>query len=211
MAHVKICGLTDAAGMDAALTAGARWVGLVFFAKSPRHLGLERAAALADQARGRAEIVALSVDADEDLLGAIHARVKPDWIQLHGTESPQRVAAAKRFAGKGVIKAIPIARAQDFEILPAYELADWLLFDAKAPADGALPGGNGAAFDWHLLQGRAIAKPWMLAGGLTPETVAAAITESGARAVDVSTGVERALGLKDGDLIRRFIAAARAH
>jgi phosphoribosylanthranilate isomerase len=206
----KICGLTDRAGLEAALAGGARYIGLVFFAKSPRNVTLDQAAALAAQARGRAEIVAVTVDADEALLTQIAARVSPDWLQLHGEEPPGRMASLRRFAQKGLIKAIPIARSEDFASVGAYGDADWLLFDAKAPPSAALPGGNGAAFDWRLLQGRAITKPWFLSGGLNIETIATAISESGARTVDVSSGVETAPGLKNPDKITRFLAAVRA-
>jgi phosphoribosylanthranilate isomerase len=209
MAQVKICGLSTAAALDAALDHGARYVGLVFFPKSPRHLGFEQAAGLAHRARGRAEIVAVTVDAPDALLVDIAASVRPDFIQAHGAESPQRVTEIRRFSAKGVIKAVGIARAADLAEAAAFEAAaDMLLFDAKPPP-GGLPGGNAAAFDWQVLQGRRFSRPWLLSGGLTPENVAEAITASGAGAVDVSSGVETAPGLKDPNLIARFLAAAR--
>lgn len=211
MADAKICGITDEDGLAAALKGRARMIGLVFFPKSPRHLSLERATALAAIARGRAEIVAVTVDAEDGLLSAIQAAVRPDYIQFHGAETPARLDAAKRFAVKGAIKALPIARADDFAMVPAFaDVAEMFLFDAKAPAGAVLPGGNGAAFDWRLLAGRAIPRPWMLSGGLTPSTVKQAIAESGAKAVDVSSGVERAPGVKDPDAIAAFLAAAHA-
>lgn len=211
MIVTKICGLTDEASMTAALTGGAGFVGLVFFAKSPRHLSLERAAALATIARDRTAVVAVTVDADDEALAAIASTVRPDFIQCHGQETPARVAAVRRFARRGVIKALAIARADDFAPVPAFEaVADMLLFDAKAPAGAALPGGNGAAFDWPLLAGRRFAKPWFLSGGLTPETVKDAVAASGARWVDVSSGVERAPGVKEPSKIAAFLAAAHA-
>lgn len=185
-------------------------LGFVFYPKSPRHVSPEQAGWLAGAARGRAEIVAVTVDADESLLAHIRNAVNPDWVQLHGEESPAAAARAKAFARKGVIKALPIARAEDFASAEAYgPVVDMLLFDAKAPAGAALPGGNGAAFDWSLLHGRRMPKPWILSGGLTPENVCEAIAASGATAVDVSSGVERAPGLKDEARIAAFLAAAR--
>lgn len=210
MAQTKICGITDTAAMDAAITGGARFIGLVFFTKSPRHLSLESAAALAERARGRAEIVAVTVDADDALLGAIARAVRPDWVQAHGSEGPARVAELRRFAGRGVIKALGIARSEDLAQAAAFEpAADMLLFDAKAPP-GGLPGGNAAAFDWKILAGRRFSRPWLLSGGLTPENVAEAIAASEAALVDVSSGVESAPGLKDAVKIAEFLAAARA-
>lgn len=210
MAQTKICGITDATAMDVAINGGARFIGLVFFTKSPRHLSLESAATLAARARGRTEIVAVTVDADDALLGAIASAVRPDWVQAHGSETPTRTAALRRFAGKGVIKALGVARSEDLAHAAAFELAaDMLLFDAKAPL-GGLPGGNAAAFDWKILAGRRLSRPWFLSGGLTPENVAEAIAASGAALVDVSSGVESAPGLKDAVKIAEFLAAARA-
>ena len=211
MVEVKICGLTDIGGLDAALDGGARHVGLVFFPKSPRHLSLERAAALADRARGRAAIVAVTVNASADDLAALAARVAPDFIQFHGGESPARVAAMRPHARQGAIVALPIAGASDFAACEGYApVADLFLFDAKPPPGAALPGGNGAAFDWTLLAGRAFPRPWILSGGLHPGNVGAAIAASGARAVDVSSGVETAPGVKDQGKIRDFLTAAGA-
>ncbi|MBL8558362.1 MAG: phosphoribosylanthranilate isomerase [Hyphomonadaceae bacterium] len=210
MAETKICGLSDAEGMDAALTGGARYVGFVFFPKSPRHLSVEKAASLATPARGRADTVAVTVDADDDLLGAIARTLQPDWIQLHGAETPARAAAVRRYAGKGVIRAFGVARAADLTAIDAYtEAADAFLFDAKAPPEAALPGGNGAAFDWRILAGRSFARPWFLSGGLDADNVAEAIATSAARMVDVSSGVERAPGVKDPLRIEAFLAAAK--
>jgi phosphoribosylanthranilate isomerase len=208
---VKICGIKDMAALDAAIAADARWAGLVLAPKSPRFVSLEQAAALAARARGRIETVALLVDPDDAALEAVQARLAPDWIQLHGGESPQRTAFARRFARSGVIKALPIASGEDFAAAAVYApVADMLLFDAKAPPGADRTGGHGAAFDWRLLAGRAIPRPWMLAGGLTPENVAEAIALSQARAVDVSSGVEEAPGLKNANRIAAFARAARA-
>lgn len=211
MAEVKICGVTDDAALDAALRGGARFVGLVFFAKSPRNLSLDRAAALAARARGRVETVAVTVNADDEFLAALAQAVRPDFLQLHGSESPVRVAAARPFAQKGVIKALSVATAADLAEAAAYApVSDWLLFDAKAPPGAALPGGNGAAFDWTLLQGFKSPRPWLLSGGLDTENVARAIAAANAPAVDVSSGVESAPGVKDPSKILAFLTAAGA-
>jgi len=210
MAEVKICGLSDPEGVDAALVGGARYVGFVFFPKSPRHVSAEKAAHLAVAARGRADIVAVTVDADDEHLALIARTLRPDWIQLHGAETPARTAAARRFATKGVIRAMGIARSADLAAMDGFaEAADAFLFDAKAPPDAALPGGNGAAFDWRILANRRFARPWLLSGGLDAANVAEAIGASAARAVDVSSGVERAPGVKDPLRIAAFLAAAK--
>jgi phosphoribosylanthranilate isomerase len=208
---VKICGLATAATLEAALDAGADMVGLVFFAKSPRFVGLDHAHELAAQARERAKVVALTVDADDDLLAAIVRVVGPDMLQLHGRETPQRVAAIKHTHGLPAMKAIGVAEAADFAGARAYEgVADWLLIDAKPPKDAVLPGGNGRPFDWRLARGFAPTVPWLLSGGLDPDNVGEAIAQSGARGVDVSSGVERAAGVKDENRIVAFAAAAHA-
>jgi phosphoribosylanthranilate isomerase len=210
MAEAKICGITSADALDAALAGGARYVGLVFFPRSPRHVAMAHAGALARRAKGRAEVVAVTVNADDELLAEIAAKVAPDWIQAHGEESPARTAQLRQFAGRGVIKALGIARAEDFAQAAAFEpAAEMLLFDAKPPP-GGLPGGNALAFDWAILAGRRFGRPWFLSGGLTPENVAEAITASGAALVDVSSGVEASPGLKDPLRIAQFLAAARA-
>jgi phosphoribosylanthranilate isomerase len=207
---VKICGLATAATLEAALDAGADMVGLVFFAKSPRFVGLDHAHELAAQARDRAKIVALTVDAEDDLLAAIVRVVGPDMLQLHGRETPQRVAAIKQAFGLPAMKAIGVAEAADFARARNYEaVADWLLIDAKPPKDAVLPGGNGRPFDWRLARGFAPKVPWLLSGGLDPDNVGQAIALSGARGVDVSSGVERAPGVKDETRIAAFAAAAR--
>lgn len=210
MTHVKICGLKTPDAVDTALAGGARWVGFVVFPKSPRHIAPQAAAALARRARGRADTVAVTVDADDTLLAEIRAAFAPDWIQLHGQEGPARVAAVRAYAGKGVIKALPIARGEDFAAAAQFaDAADWLMFDAKAPPEADRPGGHGASFDWQLLAGRRFARPWMLSGGLNPENLPAALAASQAPAVDVSSGVESAPGIKDAARIAAFLAAAR--
>lgn len=211
MVDVKICGLTSAATAEAAAQGGARYLGFVFFPKSPRNLAPEQAAALAEPVRRRADIVAVVVNPDDAQLEAIARTLAPDWIQLHGDESPARASAARRFAGKGVIKALPVARSEDLAVVDSFtSAADMLLFDAKAPAGALLPGGNGAAFDWKILRGRKFPKPWILSGGLTSENVREAVETSDAEAVDVSSGVESAPGVKDPTRIARFLAEARA-
>jgi phosphoribosylanthranilate isomerase len=210
---VKICGIKTPEALQAALSARADLVGFVFFPPSPRSLAPAVAAELAELARGRASIVALIVDADDALIDEIVRTVEPDFLQLHGSETPHRVAEITRRWGKPVIKAIKVETAADAaEALTYADVARFILFDAKAPKDlaGALPGGNGLAFDWHLLDGVKDRVPYLLSGGLTPENVAAAIAATGATMVDVSSGVETAPGIKSPDLIRRFIDAARA-
>ena len=208
---IKICGLSTADTLDAALHAGADMVGFVFFEKSPRFVGLDHARALASQARGQASIVALSVDPSDNMLAAIVRALAPDLLQLHGSESPERVGEIRRMFGIPIIKAIGVARADDFLRASAYaDAADWLLIDAKPPKGAILPGGNGAPFDWNLARGFAPAKPWLLSGGLDADNVAQAIALSGARGVDVSSGVESAPGVKDVAKIAAFIQRARA-
>ncbi|KRW93221.1 phosphoribosylanthranilate isomerase [Paracoccus sp. MKU1] len=208
---VKICGLTEAAGLAAAVEAGARYVGFVFFPKSPRHVTLEAAAELAAQVPLGVAKVGLFVDPDDAALDAVLSRVPLDLIQLHGTETPARVAEVKTRTGLPVMKAVGVADPQDLHALWDYGLvADMLLIDAKPPKDAVLPGGNGLAFDWRLLAGRQILKPWLLAGGLTPENVHEAIRLTRPPGVDVSSGVESAPGMKDPERIRRFIARATA-
>ena len=210
--EVKICGLRDEAALDAALAGGADYVGFVFFARSPRNILPQAARTLADKARGKAKVVALFVDPDDALVAEVVETVSPDILQLHGAETPARVAEIARRFGRPVMKAVAVAGAQDVQAALAYVgSADRILFDAKAPEDdaGALPGGNGVAFDWQALAGLEGRIDYMLAGGLTPGNVAEAILITGARAVDVSSGVESRPGEKDPDLIRRFIHAAK--
>jgi len=209
--RVKICGIKSAEIMRSALGSGADDVGLVLFGKSPRNVSLDEAAALADQARGKARIVALTVDADDALLGAIARQVRPDLLQLHGRETPVRCRTIRQSWSIPVMKAIGVAVSADAERAFDYVAAvDLILFDAKPPKGADLPGGNGAVFDWSMIAGIGARLPFMLSGGLTPDNVAAAIRATGARAVDVSSGVERAPGVKDSGLIRAFIAAAKS-
>jgi phosphoribosylanthranilate isomerase len=208
--RVKICGLRTAADMAAVAAAGAAYAGLVFFPKSPRHLEIEAARALALSAPDGLCKVALVVDADDAALDAIVKRVPLDMFQLHGHETPQRVAEVKARFGLPVMKAMGVADEGDLAGLMEMSLAaDQLLIDAKPPKDAALPGGNGLAFDWRLLVGRKWLRPWMLAGGLTPANVAQAIRLTGARQVDVSSGVESAPGVKDAGRIAAFVEAAQ--
>jgi phosphoribosylanthranilate isomerase len=208
--QVKICGLSTPDTMEAALANGADYVGLVFFPPSPRFVTSAQAASLAAMAKNRAMTVALVVDAQDELLSDISGAVKPEFFQLHGSETPERVSAIRALTGRPVIKAIRVAGPEDVVNATAYlEAADLLLFDAKAPATlkNALPGGNGIAFDWTLLEGK---RGFMLSGGLNPGNVAEAIRITGAPMVDVSSGVESAPGKKDTALIAKFIEAARA-
>ena len=193
--RVKICGLRDAAMLDAAVQAGAAYVGLVFFEKSPRNVTLAQAAALAAMVPAGVAKVALVVDADDAQLDALLAQVPVDILQLHGAETPARVTEVKARYGLPVMKAVGVAGPDDLAALDIYaQVADQLLVDAKPPKGADLPGGNGLAFDWRLLVGRHWLRPWMLAGGLSPQNVAEAIAMTGARQVDVSSGVESAPG-----------------
>ncbi|HVI27847.1 phosphoribosylanthranilate isomerase [Hansschlegelia sp.] len=209
--EIKICGLSEPRTLDAALDAGADLVGLVSFPKSPRHVSVEQAATLAAQARGRARVALLTVDAEDDLIAELVAATMADVLQLHGQESPERVRALRLIFGREVWKAVPIGGAEDLALAePYWSVADRVLFDAR-PAPGAdLPGGNGVAFDWRLLADLDPKRPFVLSGGLTPESVAEAVRTTRASAVDVSSGVERAPGVKDPDLIAAFVARARS-
>lgn len=206
----KICGVSDRAAIDASVAGGARYVGFVFFPKSPRNVTPDEAAALSVLLPESVMPVALAVDPDDALVAEIDARAGIDIYQLHGSETPDRVAEIKSRTGKQVMKAIKVSEAADFDAAAAYlDVADMLLFDAKPPPEmkNALPGGNAVSFDWTLLAGRNWPVPWMLSGGLDPENVAEAIRVSGASAVDVSSGVERAPGIKDGRRIAAFLDA----
>nr|WP_213396427.1 phosphoribosylanthranilate isomerase [Yoonia sp.] len=208
--RVKICGLRDAAMLDAAVQAGAAYVGLVFFEKSPRNVTLAQAAALAAMVPAGVAKVALVVDADDAQLDALLAQVPVDILQLHGAETPARVTAVKARYGLPVMKAVGVAGPDDLAALDIYaQVADQLLVDAKPPKGADLPGGNGLSFDWRLIAGRRWPVPWMLAGGLTPANVAQAVALTGAGQVDVSSGVESAPGVKDAALIAAFCAALR--
>ena len=207
--EVKICGLSDPEGVDAAIAAGADYLGFVLFPKSPRNVSLARAAELAGRARGRTRIVALTVDAPDTALSDIAAALRPDLLQLHGSETAERVASVRQLLRRPVMKAVGIASRDDVSALGDFA-ADRLLLDAKAPADAALPGGNGARFDWSILQGFSTPLPWFLAGGLDPGNVGAAVRAARPSGVDVSSGVESAPGQKNPELIRAFVAAVRA-
>jgi phosphoribosylanthranilate isomerase len=208
---VKICGLTTRETLDAALAAGADMVGFVFFPPSPRHLGLEAARELGLAAKGRALKVALTVDADDVTIENIIETLRPDLLQLHGRESTARIRDLKSRFKLPVMKAIPVATAADLAPLAGYAaVCDRILFDARAPKGATRPGGLGATFDWHLLENLALERPFMVSGGLSIENVAEAVRITRADGVDVSSGVERAPGVKDCDMIRDFVRAARA-
>ncbi|MBY0334764.1 MAG: phosphoribosylanthranilate isomerase [Acetobacteraceae bacterium] len=209
--QVKICGLNDAEGLDAAVAAGADMVGLVFYSPSPRAVTPAAAAALSARHAGTGPLrVGLFVDATDEAIAAVLAALPLDILQLHGEEDPARCAAIRARFGLPVMKALGIATREDLARLEAYAPAvDRFLLDARPPPGASLPGGNAAAFDWHILAGQAVPRPWLLAGGLTPGNVAEAIRVSGAPGVDVSSGVERARGVKHPALIAGFVAAAR--
>ena len=206
---VKICGVRTPAIVNAAAEEGADYVGLIFFANSPRNLSFDQARDLALAARGKVGTVAVLLDPDDTLVECVAETVLPDLIQLHGIETPERVAAIKAKTGLPVMKAVGIGDVSDVANAgPFAGSADYVLFDAKADPGAALPGGNGVAFDWRAL--RSYTAPFALSGGLTPDNVAEAIRLTGAVLVDVSSGVERAPGEKDIELVRSFIRAAKA-
>ncbi len=207
---VKICGLTRLEDVVAAAEAGARYVGFVFFDKSPRNVSVEDARALAVEVPMGIAKVALVVNPSDAEIDAICEAVPLDMVQLHGSESPERVVEIRARTGLPVMKAVGIADADDLEKLALYEaVADQILVDAKPPKDADLPGGNGLSFDWRLISARRWAKPWMLAGGLAPDNVAQAVALTGAPQVDVSSGVESAPGVKDARRIAGFVSAAQ--
>jgi len=210
--EVKICGLSEPLGLAAAVEGGARFVGFVFFPRSPRNVSLAEAAGLAERVPQGVARVGLLVDPSDADLETLLDRVPLDLLQLHGEEPPERVAAIRARFGRPVMKVVKIAGKADVAAARAYEpVADRLLFEAKPPKSmtNALPGGNAVAFDWRLLAGQRWARPWMLAGGLKADNLAEAVATSGARAVDVSSGVERVPGEKDPALIREFLERAR--
>jgi phosphoribosylanthranilate isomerase len=210
VAPVKICGLTTAETLQASIEGKAAYLGFMFFAKSPRNLTLQRAAELAAPVRARSSIVAVTVDPDDQALDEIMAGLKPDFIQLHGKETPARTAAIAQRTGAGIIKAISVRETSDLEAAKPYDgLVSHLLFDAKPPKESDLPGGVGARFDWTIMQGRRYERPWFLAGGLDPWNLEEAMGQSGAPLIDVSSGVERGPGVKDPALISAFLSAAR--
>jgi phosphoribosylanthranilate isomerase len=208
---VKICGLKTPEALDVAMESGADMAGFVFFPPSPRNLAYEMARALGERVKGRAEKVALTVDADDETFAALIEALKPDLLQLHGSEPPERVAMVRARFRLPVMKALPIAEHADLARIDLYKkVADCILFDARAPQDATRPGGLGTPFDWTLLKGVDPGIPFMLSGGLDAGNVAEALRITRAGGVDVSSGVERAPGEKDPDKIRAFIRAARA-
>lgn len=208
---VKICGLSTRETLETALDAGADMVGFVFFPPSPRHVSLETGRDLGREVKRRALTVALTVDADDATLGNIVDALSPDIFQLHGKESVARLRDIKQKFGRPVMKAVPVATSADIAVLPGYAaVADRILFDARAPKDATRPGGLGAPFDWHLLENLDLKLPYMISGGLHADNVAEALRVTGAGGADVSSGVESAPGVKDPELIKAFICAARA-
>jgi phosphoribosylanthranilate isomerase len=208
---VKICGLSTRETLETALDAGADMVGLVFFPPSPRHVSLETGRDLGRHVKRRALKVALTVDADDATLDNIMDALSPDIFQLHGKESVARLRDIKQRFGRPVMKAVPVATAADLAVLPGYAaVADRILFDARAPKDATRPGGLGEPFDWHLLENLDLKLPYMVSGGLDADNVAEALRVTRAGGVDVSSGVESASGVKDPEMIKAFIRAARA-
>jgi len=208
---VKICGLSTPGTLEVALDAGADMVGFVFFPPSPRHVSLETGRDLGRQVKRRALKVALTVDADDATLDNIMDTLSPDIFQLHGKESVARLRDIKQRFGRPVMKAVPVASAADLAVLPGYAaVADRILFDARAPKDATRPGGLGEPFDWHLLENLDLELPYMVSGGLHIDNVAEALRVTRAGGVDVSSGIESAPGVKDPELIKAFIRAARA-
>ncbi|HWA18719.1 MAG TPA: phosphoribosylanthranilate isomerase [Devosia sp.] len=206
---IKICGIKTEAILDAAIDAGADMVGFMHFARSPRHLELDPIGEMISLARGRAETCVVLVNPDNTLVAQV-AALGPDWIQLHGPETPHRVEAIREEAGIAILKACPIGTAEDVAHVAAFaEIADRILLDAKPPKGADRPGGLGETFDWSLLKALDPALPFMLSGGLTPKTVAAAIAATRPMGVDVSSGVETSPGVKDAALVREFIANVR--
>lgn len=219
---VKICGLSSPEALDSALNAGADMVGFVFFPPSPRNISSEDARSLGARVNGRAKKVALTVDADDELLSKIVESLGPDFLQLHGVETPERVIAVKAKFNLPIIKAVPIEKRSDFDVLKKYALGpdwertelhpwthNWILFDAKAPRDATRPGGLGKPFDWHLVRAALPSVPVILSGGLNSDNIEEALQATRVPAVDVSSGVESSPGVKDLQKIREFIHAAR--
>lgn len=210
MTSAKICGVTTSEAYQAAVEGGASFVGLVSFERSPRHLSLEAMEALLATVERTVPVVVLTVDVEDAHLSDIAARVRPDFIQLHGTETPKRAEQVRALTGVRIIKALPVSSDADVAAAREWEgVVDHLLFDARPPKDADRPGGLGHAFDWSLLTGLNFSKPWFLAGGLTPDNVAEAIRQTAASFVDVSSGVETAPGVKDTGLIRAFLDQVR--
>jgi phosphoribosylanthranilate isomerase len=210
MTLAKICGLTTPPTVDAAVAGGAAFLGFMVFAASPRNIDPAAAERLAAPARGKAKVVAVTVDPDDDLLERIMTALRPDLVQLHGRETPSRVAEVGRRFGVGVIKALPVAEEADLAAARDYEgVVDHLMFDARPPAGAQRPGGLGGRFDWSILSGQRFERPWFLAGGLDPWNAGEAARVTGAPILDVSSGVERGAGLKDPALIGAFLEAVR--
>lgn len=213
MTDAKICGIKTSEALEAAIAGGARFIGLVLHEKSPRNMPMETAAALADIARGRVLVVVLLVDPSDERVAQVSAVVRPDMLQLHGQETPERVAAIRSISQLPVIKAVGVTTEADVRSALAYHhpgvLADLVLFDAKPPAGSQVPGGRGLAFDWQILAAVPVDMPYMLAGGLNPDNVRDCVLKTGAPAVDVSSGVETAPGEKSPELIARFLQAVK--
>lgn len=208
---VKICGLKTDDALAAALAGGASHVGFIFFPKSPRNIAPEEAGRLREAARGRAKAVAVTVDADDAALDEIVKAMSPDMLQLHGEEAPERVAEVKARYGLPVMKVFSVREAADLEKIPAYRgVADRFLLDAKAPAGSELPGGNGIPFDWRLLAGLEAGVDYMLSGGLNTANIGEALRLANPPGIDISSGVERAPGVKDVALIEGFFRAVKA-
>ncbi len=208
--QAKICGVTTAEAVQAALNGGAAYLGFNFFGKSPRYLAPEAAARLAKPARGKAKLVAVMVDPSDAEVDQVASTLRPDLIQLHGTETPARARAVAERARAGLVKALPVAEASDLAAAADFDgIAEHLMFDTKPSAGADLPGGSGRVFDWSLVAGRRFRRPWFIAGGLDPWNVAEAIRQSAAPMVDVSSVVERGPGLKDPALIAAFLDAAK--
>ena len=208
--QTKICGISTPEAVTAALDGGAAFLGFMFFEKSPRNLAPDAAWRLAQPVRGKAKVVAVLVDPGDAEVDRIAQILQPDFIQLHGAETPARARAVGERARAGIIKVLPVSEAADLAAAADFEtVADHLMFDTKPPKDADRPGGSGQAFDWTLLAGRRFQRPWFLAGGLDPWNLAEAVQQSGAPLLDVSSGVERGAGLKDPALIRAFLDAAK--
>ena len=208
--QTKICGITTPEAVTAALDGGAAFLGFMFFAMSPRAIAPDAAWRLAQPVRGQAKIVAVMVDPDDAAVDQVAQGLQPDLIQLHGKETPARARAIGERAGAAIIKVLPVSDASDLASAAPFEsVAELLMFDTKPPKDAERPGGLGEPFDWTLLAGRRFQRPWLLAGGLDPWNLTQAVQQSGARLLDVSSGVERGPGLKDPALITAFLDAAK--
>ena len=208
--QVKICGISTPEAVTAAIDGGAAYLGFMFFEKSPRNVGPAAAARLAQPVRGQVKVVAVVVDPSDAEIDRIAAVLKPDLIQLHGTETPARARAIGQRAGAGIVKVMPVSEASDLAAAGDYEtVVEHLMFDTKPAKDAERPGGMGEAFDWTLLLGRRFQRPWFLAGGLDPWNLTDAVQQTGAPLLDVSSGVERGAGLKDPALILAFLDAAK--